>query len=146
MRRAALLLGLLFAVPAAQAHPLGVVGRAFKNMFTCEHRAACIEQWAIVGAVSLDAITTMQRIDRCPRCREFSPLLGNHPSKPLVGITVPLWGIGMVTLTQGLHEHARTGGDRGFANLVPAVAAVAHTAAAAGNLSCRPASTALVCR
>lgn len=132
--------------PAAQAHPLSFLGRTLKNMFTCARLGACIEQWAVVGAVAFDAITTTHRIDRCPRCTEIFPLMGSRPSKRTVAIMVPLWGVGMASVTQALHEHARSGSDRGFAHLFPIVAVGAHLGAGASNITCQPASRELVCR
>lgn len=84
MRKLLLVLALLlaFALPATAAPhwPAGVahaVGRTALNMVTFQRPGFAIAEWANVGAVVADLVTTNQALARCSTCSEAGNLLAN---------------------------------------------------------------------
>lgn len=108
-------------------------GSTARNMVTFHDKLLAVEQWAMLGAIVADGVTTTNALRACSSCVETNVVLGQHPSS--LGMWSLLLSANSVFLpTQTVMKRwGDESGSPGMQFLVPAIVIGAHVAVAADN-------------
>lgn len=149
---AALSLAILFIGSSAQAGPKRVLtavprafGRTAENMVTFKDRGLALNQWMLMGAVLIDAKTSLDLTRRCPvPCENYGSVWGAHPSAARVYGTLGLTGMYYSALNQvawEISDEETNSAGRTFERYFMLTAAVVHARLAVRNTQIQPAAS-----
>jgi hypothetical protein len=119
MRRLMLFCSLVLIAVEVQAGPKRVLtavprafGRTAENMVTLKDRRLALNQWILMGAVLVDAKTSLDLTRRCPEpCENYSFVWGAHPPAARVYGLLGLTGFYYSTIDQVSWEISYTETD-----------------------------------